>query len=101
MMIKRAMDIVGSLFGIIITSPIMLLSNGDDFEAFIDYSRLAALGCAREIEKGCIAPSPSGGVCEYCPYGGVCGADAKKARKESAVKCAEIAKIVKKRRGEL
>lgn len=75
--------------------------NGDDFEAFIDYSRLAALGCAREIEKGCIAPSPYGGVCEYCPYGGVCGADAKKARKESAVKCAEIAKIVKKRRGEL
>lgn len=75
--------------------------SGEDFEPFIDYSRLAALSCAREIEKGCIAPSPYHEVCDYCPYGGVCGADAKKtARKERTIKCAEIAKIVKRRRGE-
>lgn len=77
--------------------------NGVDFEAFIDYSRLAALGCAREIEKGCIAPSPYGSVCEYCSYGGVCGADVQRAaRKEDhSIKCAEIAKIVRRRRGEI
>ena len=77
--------------------------NADDFEAFIDYSRLAARGCAREIQKGCIAPSPYANVCDYCAYGGVCGADRKRTarQEESAVKCAEIARIVKKRRGEL
>lgn len=74
----------------------------EDFESFIDYSRLVAQTCASEVEKGCIAPSPYSGVCEYCKFGGVCGVDVKRyARSEEKnIKCTEIADVVRKRRGD-
>ena len=75
---------------------------GEDFEAFIAYSVLAAQNCARETEAGCIAPSPYLGACDYCPYGSVCGHDpGEGARKEEKITGEEIVRIVKKRRGEL
>ena len=73
----------------------------EDFEAFIEYSVLAARGCARETAAGCIAASPYEGACDYCPYGSVCGHDpGDGARKEEKVTGEEIVRIVKKRRGD-
>ena len=73
----------------------------EDFSAFIDYSKLVAQNCANEVDKGCIAPSPYGNVCEYCSFGGLCGSGIKNARKdEGSIKCTEIADIVHKRRGD-
>lgn len=74
----------------------------EDFEAFIEYSVLAARGCARETAAGCVAASPYEGACDYCPYGSVCGHDpGEGARKEEKITGEEIVRIVKKRRGEL
>lgn len=74
---------------------------GEDFEAFIAYSVLAAQNCARETEAGCIAPSPYLGACDYCPYGGMCGYDVSSpARSEKKVTGEEIVQIVKRRRGD-
>lgn len=72
-----------------------------EFEDFLRYSVLVAEGCARETERGCIAPSPYEGACDYCPYGALCGYDRSRgARKEGGVTAAEIVQIVRKRRGD-
>lgn len=75
---------------------------GEDFEAFIAYSVLAAQSCAKETEAGCIAASPYRGACDFCPYGGMCGHDVSAPpRSEKKVTSEEIVNIVKKRRGDL
>lgn len=76
--------------------------SGEDFDAFIAYSVLAAQNCAKETEAGCIAASPYRGACDFCPYGGMCGFDASAgARSEKKVTGEEIVEIVKRRRGDL
>ncbi len=73
-----------------------------EFEDFLRYSVLVSEGCAREIERGCIAASPYEGACDYCPYGALCGFDKSRgARRESGVTAAEIVNIVRERRGDL
>lgn len=71
----------------------------EDFGAFIAYSALAARRFVSETQRGCIAASPYADSCSYCPYGGMCGFDGKSFREEKQVDMAEIADIVKRRRG--
>ena len=74
---------------------------GEDFSDFLYYSVLVSRGCAEEISRGCIAPSPYEGACKYCPYGAVCGYDLSAgARKEKKVTAEEIVSVVQKRRGD-
>lgn len=69
-----------------------------DFPYFLQYSRLASDGAAKEMLAGNITPSPAEGVCEYCRAGGscgfACGVDGGE-RKTSSVKCTQIAELVK------
>lgn len=71
----------------------------EDFAAFLRYSKLVASQGASEMISGNIAPSPANGVCDYCKAGGSCGfavgADGSE-RKTGAVKCGEIAELVKR-----
>ena len=74
---------------------------GEDFSDFLYYSVLVSRGCAEEISRGCIAPSPYEGACKHCPYGAVCGYDLSAgARKEKKVTAEEIVSVVQKRRGD-
>ena len=70
-----------------------------DFEAFLDYALLVSAKAEGEMRAGNIAPSPYEGACAYCKLKSLCGYDGAQ-RKESAVKCADIAKIVKREKGE-
>ncbi len=52
---------------------------------------------------GNVTPSPAEGVCKYCKAGGSCGAALGKdaaERKVKSVKCSEIARIVRKEKGD-
>lgn len=73
------------------------------FNDFLSYSGLVARQGAREMLQGNITPSPAEDVCAYCKMGGSCGfaegADGA-CRKPRAVKCADIAAIAAKARGE-
>ncbi len=74
-----------------------------DFSDFIEYSRMVADGGAREMLGGNVTPSPAEGVCKYCKAGGSCGAALGKdaaERKVKSVKCSEIARIVRKEKGD-
>ena len=71
-----------------------------DFSDFLDYGILVAAGAEREMRAGNIAPSPYENACEYCKCKGMCGFKGE-ARKESAVSCAEIARIVRREKGEV
>lgn len=75
----------------------------DDFRDFIDYSSLIAYRGAEEMFGGNITPSPYSGVCEYCKMGGMCGfaegVDAD-GREVDGVTCADIARAVRKTKGE-
>ena len=75
----------------------------EEFADFIGYSALIARRGAEEMFGGNIAPSPYAGACDYCKMGGMCGfaegVDAD-GRKVDGVKCADIARAVKKQRGE-
>ena len=74
-----------------------------EFSDFIDYSALIAYRGAEEMFGGNITPSPYTGACEYCKMGGMCGfAEGTDAdgREVSGVTCADIARAVKKQKGE-
>ena len=74
-----------------------------DFRDFIAYSALIARRGAEEMFGGNITPSPYSGACEYCKMGGMCGFAAGtdgEAREVSGVKCADIARAVRKQRGD-
>ena len=73
--------------------------DGEEFAAFLDYSVLVSEKAEREMREGNIAPSPYKGACRYCKFRSLCGFTGEE-RSESAVKCREIARIVKKERGE-
>ena len=73
----------------------------DRFSDFLEYASLVSENGVRETERGCIAPSPYDDACQYCPYGALCGRDPTEgARKERSVSPAEIAEIVRRRKGE-
>ena len=73
----------------------------DRFPDFLEYAALVSENGVRETERGCIAPSPYDDACQYCPYGALCGRDPTEgARKERSVSPAEIAEIVRRRKGE-
>ena len=73
------------------------------FSDFLQYSTLIARRGTREMLEGNIAPSPADGACKYCKMGGSCnfasGIDGAE-RSSRTVKCADIAKIVRKERGD-
>ena len=74
-----------------------------DFADFINYSSLIARKGAEEMFGGNITPSPYAGACDYCRMGGMCGfavgVDAD-GREVDGVKCEDIAKAVRKQRGD-
>ena len=74
-----------------------------DFADFINYSSLIARKGAEEMFGGNITPSPYAGACDYCRMGGMCGfavgVDAD-GREVDGVKCEDIARAVRKQRGD-
>ena len=42
------------------------------FRDFIDYSTYVSSQARKELKEGFVAPSPYGGACEYCAFGGAC-----------------------------
>ena len=73
--------------------------SGEDFEDFMEYSVLVARNFVKETRAGCIAASPYAGACDYCPYGGMCGHFGG-GREVKSLEFADIADIVRRRRGE-
>ena len=71
----------------------------EDFEAFLDYAALVSKKAETEMKAGNVKPAPYEGACSYCKLMSLCGFVGTP-RKEGTVKCADIAKIVKKERGE-
>ena len=73
------------------------------FSDFLQYSALVARKGTREMLDGNIAPSPAEDACKYCRMGGSCnfaaGIDGEE-RTSKTVKCADIARIVRKTRGD-
>ena len=73
------------------------------FPDFLQYSTLIARKGVKEMLEGNIEPSPAEGACKYCKMGGSCnfavGLDGEE-RSSRTVKCADIAKIVRKERGD-
>lgn len=74
---------------------------GEDFENFLDYSVLVAGQGVKEMTSGYIAPSPAADTCKYCKAGGSCGFSLREGaeRKSGAVKCSQIAALVKNLKG--
>lgn len=75
----------------------------EDFPAFLEYSRLVAGKGAGEMIAGNVTPSPAADTCKYCKAGGSCGFAVGRdgaERKTGAVKCSEIAALVKRVKGE-
>ena len=71
----------------------------DTFENFLDYSLLVSARAEEEMKAGNVLPSPYEKACDYCKFRGMCGFDGAP-RKERSVKCAQIANIVRRERGE-
>ncbi len=73
------------------------------FADFLHYSALIARKGTREMIGGNISPSPAADACKYCKMGGSCnfavGVDGEE-RSAKTVKCADIAKIVRRQRGD-
>ena len=73
------------------------------FSDFIAYSSLVARQGTREMLEGNVAPSPAKDACKFCNAGGSCGfavgIDGDE-RAEKAVKCKDIADVVKSERGD-
>ncbi|MDE7453625.1 MAG: PD-(D/E)XK nuclease family protein [Clostridia bacterium] len=69
------------------------------FSEFLEYSQAVAKQGAGEMLEGNIAPSPAEGECSFCKAGGSCafavGADGEQ-RSPRAIKCGEIANVVKR-----
>ncbi len=77
-------------------------SRGLDAAEFSDFLRYAALVAQRareELMAGNVTPSPYEGSCAYCAFKGACGF-AGAERRERGVKCADIARIAARARGE-
>ena len=77
--------------------------DNETFADFLQYSALIARRGTREMIEGNIAPSPAEGACKFCKMGGSCnfavGVDGEE-RTCRTVKCEDIAKIVRKQRGD-
>ena len=77
--------------------------DGETFNDFLQYSTLIARSGVKEMLEGNIAPSPAEDACDYCKMGGSCnfalGIDGDE-RKSRTVKCKDIARIVRKQRGD-
>ena len=74
-----------------------------EFSDFLKYSLLVANSGSREMLEGNIAPSPVADACAYCKMGGSCGFAAGvdgAERRVKSVKCSDVAKIVRKERGD-
>lgn len=75
----------------------------EEFADFLKYSALVARQGTREMLEGNIAPSPVESACSFCKMGGSCGfavgVDGAE-RTNRTVKCSEIARIVRKERGD-
>ncbi len=71
----------------------------EDFEAFLDYSLLVSARAEEEMRAGNIAPSPYDQECRFCKLRSLC-AFTGAPRKEGRILCGEIAKIVRRERGE-
>ncbi len=68
------------------------------FRDFLDYSVHVSRQGTKEVKEGYIAPSPYGGSCEYCKYGGMCGfnRDTCQPRNEQTIDAPAIAEIARK-----
>ena len=77
--------------------------DNETFTDFLQYSSIIARRGVKELIEGNIAPSPAGGACDYCPMGGSCGfapgIDGEE-RTFRRLKCKDIARIVRKERGD-
>ncbi len=77
--------------------------DNETFADFLKYSELIARRGTREMIEGNIAPSPASGACKFCRMGGSCnfavGVDGEE-RSCKKVKCGDIARIVRKQRGD-
>lgn len=77
--------------------------DNETFADFLKYSALIARQGAREMLDGNISPSPAEDACKYCRMGGSCnfavGVDGEE-RSSRTVKCGDIARIVRKSRGD-
>ena len=77
--------------------------DNETFADFLKYSALIARQGTREMLDGNISPSPAEDACKYCKMGGSCnfaaGIDGEE-RTSKTVKCGDIARIVRKSRGE-
>ncbi len=77
--------------------------DSESFNYFLGYSLLVADGGVKEMISGNVKPSPAEGACAYCKMGGSCGFLAGRdggERKTGAVKCSQIASIVKGEKGD-
>ena len=68
----------------------------EEFEAFLRYSLLVSSQAEDEMRAGHVRPSPYEKACEYCKLKGMC-AFAGSPRGEDAIRCAEIAAIVREK----
>lgn len=71
---------------------------GADFGDFLEYGRLVAGQAEEEMRAGNVAPSPYGSACERCSFQSLC-AFTGSPREESTVRCAEVTKIVREKKG--
>ena len=71
---------------------------GGDFRDFLEYGRLVAGQAEEEMRAGNAAPSPYGSACERCSFQSLC-AFTGTPREENTVRCAEITKIVREKKG--
>ncbi len=69
----------------------------ETFRDFLAYGNLVAKQGAKELKEGYIAPTPYGGSCKYCKFGGMCGfsRDRGVERKSPSVPPTVIADIAK------
>ena len=67
------------------------------FRDFLDYSVFVARQGCQELKEGYVAPSPYGGGCDYCKYGGMCGfqRDVHEKRVEPTIDPSAIAEIAR------
>ncbi len=72
----------------------------ENFDAFLEYSVLLATRAEHEMKEGIIEPSPYKESCIYCKYKSMCGFIGEP-RTEKAIGCEEIARIVKREKGEI
>lgn len=77
--------------------------DGETFDFFLQYAGIVARKGTGEMLAGNIEPSPAGKACDYCKVKGSCGFEAGvngEVRNHRAVKCSEIANIVRRRKGD-